>query len=95
VFDILPVSIRNFVDAIFSPPLTFLELCRDMLANAGTVVGRGISLGNYFGFFGYLPSEWQGVVQSALGSVALLAVLFLVRALWDMYLKVKVSSKWW
>lgn len=95
MFDILPVAIRNFIDAIFSPPLTFLQLTQDMLSRAGTVAGRGINLNNYFSFFAYLPSEWQSVVQSALASSVLLAILFLVRALWDMYLKVKASSKWW
>lgn len=95
MFDVLPAPIRNFIDAIFSPPITFLELMQDMLSNAGTVVGRGISLGNYFSFFSYLPSEWQSVIQSALASSVLLAILFLVRSLWDMYLRVKQSSKWW
>lgn len=91
----LPAPIKNFIDTVFSPPFSFLQLCYDMLQNAGTVVGKGISLNNYFGWFGYLPNEWQLVVKSALASVALLAVLFLVRALWDMYLKIKQSSKWW
>jgi len=95
MFDIIPAPIRNFIDAIFAPALSFLELMRDMLNNAGTVVGRGINLNNYFSFFGYLPSEWRAVVSSALASVVLLAILFLVRSAWDMYLKVKQSGKWW
>lgn len=95
MFDILPAAVRNFIDAIFSPALSFLVLMRDMLDEAGSVVGRGINLNNYFSFFAYLPSEWQGVVQSALASCVLLGILFLVRAAWDMYLRVKQSSKWW
>lgn len=95
MWDLLPTAIRNFIDAIFAPPLQFLNLTKDMLLNAGTVVGKGIDLSNYFSFFGYLPSEWQGVIQSALASIVLLAILFLVRALWDMYMKTKGSVKWW
>lgn len=95
MFDILPTPIRNFIDAIFAPPLTFLRLMRDMLNEAGTVVGKGINLNNYFGFFAYMPPEWQNVVKSALTSIVLLAILFIVRAVWDMYLKVKTSGKWW
>lgn len=95
MFELLPPRVQNFIDAIFAPPLQFLELTRDMLNNAGTVVGKGISLGNYFSFFAYLPTEWQSVVQSALASVTLLAILFLARSLWDMYLRVKQSVKWW
>lgn len=95
MFELLPANIRNFIDGIFAPPISFLQLMQDMLGNAGTVVGRGISLNNYFSFFGYLPPEWQNVVNSALSSVMLLAVLWLVRSIWDMYLKVKASGKWW
>lgn len=95
MFDILPAPIRNFFDTIFGPPTAFLELTFDMINKAGTVAGKGINLGNYFSFFGYLPQSWQNVVQSALASVVLLAILYLVRASWDMYLKVKGSSKWW
>jgi len=95
MFSILPQPVKNFIDVIFAPPLQFLELCQDMLDNAGAVVGRGLSLGNYFSFFGYLPAEWQAVIQSALASVTLLAILFLVRALWNMYLRIKQSVKWW
>lgn len=95
MWDIIPVPVRNFIDAIFSPPLTFLNLMRDMLNNASTVVGKGISLNNYFSFFSYLPIEWQRVIQSALVSIVLLAILFLVKSLWDMYLRIKSSSKWW
>jgi len=95
VFDILPMSIRNFIDALFSPPMSFLVMMRDMLNNVSLTVGKGISLNNYFGFFAYMPKEWQSVVQSALMSVTLLAILFIVRSAWDMYLKVKGSLKWW
>lgn len=95
MFDLVPTGAKNFIDAIFAPPLQFLTLTNDMILNAGSVVGRGISLNNYFSFFSYLPSEWQSVVQSALASSVLLAILFLVRALWDMYLRIKQSSKWW
>lgn len=93
--DLLPAAIKNFIDAIFSPPLSFLTLMRDMLNNAGNAVGKGINLNNYFSFFAYMPSEWQSVIQSALASIVLLAILFLVRSAWDMYFKVKGSSQWW
>lgn len=95
MFDLIPAPIRNFVDAIFAPPLSFLNMMRDMLNHAGTVAGKGINLNNYFSFFAYLPAEWQNVVKSALASVVLLATLWLVRSAWEMYLKVKQSTKWW
>lgn len=95
MWDVLPVPVRNFIDSIFSPPLSFLQLMESMLNEAGTVVGKGIDLNNFFSFFSYLPSEWQGVVTSALVSVTLLAILLLVKAAWDTYIRVKGSVKWW
>jgi hypothetical protein len=95
MWDIMPVGIKNLIDSIFAPLLQFLTLIVDMLDNAGTIVGAGINVNNYFSFFGYLPAEWQGVVKSAMASVVLLAILFLVRSFWDMYLKSKDSIQYW
>lgn len=93
--NILPQSIKNFIDSIFAAPKSFLTLMWDMLNNTSNTIGHGINLNNYFGFFSYLPTEWQSVVQSALAAIVLLAILFLVRSAWDMYIKVKGSVQWW
>lgn len=93
--DLIPVRVKNFIDTIFQAPLSFLEMIQDMLNDVSLVVGRGINLNNYFGFFGYLPGPLQAVVQSALASVMLLAIIFLIKSLWNVYLNVKGSFKWW
>lgn len=95
MFNLVPQPVKNMFDSIFGAPIGWLELMRNMINNAGQVVGKGINLNNYFSFFGYLPNEWQLVVKSALASVVLLAILFLVKAAWDMYLRVKGSAQWW
>lgn len=95
MFDLVPVPVKNFIDAIFAPPLSFVGAMSDMLENAAIIAGRGLSLGNYFSFFGYLPASFQTVIQSALASVALLGVVWLVRSLWDAYMRVKGTVKWW
>lgn len=95
MWDILPVPIRNFIDSIFLPLTQFLEIMRDLLTSASLTAGKGINLNNYFSFFAYLPAEWQNVVKSALTSIVLLATLWLVRSVWDMYLRVKESGKLW
>lgn len=95
MWDLLPASMRNFIDSIFAPPLSFLNLMVDFLGRVGTVAGKGINLNNYFSFFGYLPPAWQLAVKSALASVVLLAMLFLVRMIWNAYLKTKNSAQWW
>lgn len=95
MFDLIPDTLINMIDASFAPALQFLQLCNDMLSNASLVVGAGINLSNYFSFFAYLPDAWQALVTSTLASVSLLAILYLVRSYWDMYLRIKKSSKWW
>lgn len=95
MWDIIPGNVRNFIDSLFAPVLSFLQLLRDVLNDVGSVVGKGINLNNYFSFFGYLPQEWQMVVQSALASITLIALLFLVRSIWNVYLKTKESIKFW
>ncbi|WP_298737665.1 hypothetical protein [uncultured Chitinophaga sp.] len=95
MFDLVPQPVRNLVDTIFGAPIGWLQLMANMIGHAGLVAGKGINLNNYFSFFGYLPSSWQLVVKSALSGIVLLATLFLVKAGWNMYLKVKSSTKWW
>lgn len=94
-FDLVPLPVRNFIDSVFGAPLSFLRLMGDMLQHASLIAGRGINLNNYFGFFAYLPQEWQAVVQSALAGVVLLAVIMLVKAAWNTYLNVKASLTSW
>jgi hypothetical protein len=91
----LPAALRNFIDSIFSPPLTFLQLARSYLNNTSLVAGHGISLNNYFGMFGYLPSSMQTVINSLLASIVLLAILQLVKMIMRMYFAFKDGAKWW
>lgn len=93
--DLIPSSIKNFIDSIFNAPLSFLNLIIDTLNNVSLVAGKGINLNNYFGFFGYLPTAWQSLMHSIMGSVVFLALLFVVKAIWNMYFNVKGSIKWW
>lgn len=95
MWDLMPANVKNFIDALFSPLTSFLQLVLDMLGNVSLTVGRGINLNNYFSFFTYLPASWQTVIHSALASVALLGTVYLIRAAWDMYLKAKESGKFW
>lgn len=95
MFDILPDPVRNFIDSIFAAPVAFLQLIIDTLDGVSLVAGRGINMNNYFGFFGYLPASWRAVVQSLLAMIVLLGMLWVIRAVWDMYMKVKSGVKWW
>lgn len=95
MFNLIPQGIKNFVDTIFNAPLQWLNLMQQMLNNASVTAGKGINLGHYFNFFGYLPHAWQVCVSSVIASSVLLILLFLVKAGWNMYLNLKSSTKWW
>lgn len=91
----LPQALKNFIDSIFSPPLSFLEMARDYLNQVSVVAGHGINLNNYFGFFSYLPSSMQAVINSLLASILILAILQIVKVIIRMYYAVKDGAQWW
>lgn len=95
MFDLVPQSAINLVDTIFNAPLQWLSLIRQMLSNASVTAAKGINLNNYFGWFSYLPASFKLAINSILISVGLIVTLIVIRAAWNMYLKVKQSAKWW
>lgn len=95
MFDLVPNAVRNFVDAIFGPPITFLQMVIDFLNRAALIAGKGINLNNYFGFISYLPASLQAVFNSIIASIVFLAILQLIKAIMRMYGQSKSWLKWW
>lgn len=93
--DILPAALKNFVDAIFNPPIAFLNMVIGFFTKIAMIAGTGINLNNYFGFFSYLPTPLQQVINSILASVMLLAILQLIKSIMQMYGQIKTWIKWW
>lgn len=91
----LPPPVRNMIDSIFSPPIEFLKMAIKYMDQVGTIAGHGISLNKYMGFFGYLPSSFQAVINSLLASIVLLAILLVVKSIVRMYYAIKDGSQWW
>ena len=87
--------IRNWVDNIFCPVITFLDLARAKLAAASLMMGQGLNIGKYFKIFGDLPSTWQLVVSSLLLMVATLGALLIFRSAMRIYYSIKEGVKWW
>lgn len=93
--DLIPVRVKNFIDAIFEPPRAFLQMIVDTLNDISLVAAKGINLNNYFSFFAYLPQSFQQVIQAAIASVIFLTLIFVAKSAWNVYLNVKGSIKWW
>lgn len=87
--------VRNWVDDIFCPVITFLDLAKAKLAAVSLMMGQGLNIGQYFRIFGDLPTSWQLVVSSLLLMVATLGGLLIFRSAMRIYYSIKEGVKWW
>ncbi|GEM01998.1 hypothetical protein SAMN05421839_12540 [Halolactibacillus halophilus] len=87
--------LKQFIDTILQPPISFLDLAIERLQGVQLVTAQGLNIGQYFKVFGDLPSEWQMVVTSLLASTVLLGTLLMVRSIMRLYFSVKDGVKWW
>lgn len=88
-------KIHAFLDKIFEPPITFLDLAIEKLRAARLVAAQGLNVGQYLSVFGDLPTAWQLVISSLLLSTVLLGSLLIYRSLARLYYSVKEGVKWW
>lgn len=88
-------TIISFIDKIFQPPLSFLNLAIEKLRSVYVVTAQGLNVNQYLSIFGDLPREWQMVISSLLLSMVLLSSLLIVQALMRMYYQTKEGVKWW
>ncbi|AXM89727.1 hypothetical protein B379_11560 [Anoxybacillus ayderensis G10] len=88
-------QIRSFIDKIFSPPITFLDMAIDKLRAVGQITAQGLNVGKYLAIFGDMPTAWQLVISSALMSVVILGSLLIFRSVMRLYYSLKEGVKWW
>lgn len=88
-------TIKSFIDKIFQPPITFLNLAIEKIQGVQLVTAQGLNIGQYFSVFGDLPTVWQLVVSSILISTVLLGVLLIFRSIMRIYYATKEGVKWW
>ncbi|MBM7543258.1 hypothetical protein [Amphibacillus cookii] len=87
--------IVNFIDSVFQPPISFLQLAIERLQVARMVTAQGLDIGQYFRVFGDLPTAWQMVITSALIATVLLGTLLTFRSIMRLYYAVKEGVHWW
>lgn len=88
-------QVRGFLDQIFGPPKTFLDLAIEKLQNINLVTAQGLNLSTYTSVFGDLPQAWQLVINSLFISLVLLGSLILFKSVVRMYFAIKEGVKWW
>jgi hypothetical protein len=87
--------IHGFIDKVFKPPMTFLDMAIEQLREVQLVTAQGLDIGKYFAVFGDLPTAWQLVVSSILLSTVMLGSLLIFRSVMRTYYSVKEGVKWW
>jgi hypothetical protein len=87
--------IHGFIDKVFKPPMTFLDMAVEQLRNVQLVTAQGLDIGKYFAVFGDLPTAWQLVISSILLSTVMLGSLLIFRSVMRTYYSVKEGVKWW
>jgi len=88
-------KIRGFLDKIFEPPISFIDLAIEKLKAVNMVIAQGLDVGKYLSVFGDMPKAWQLVISSALAATVLLGSLLIFRSLARMYYSSKEGIKWW
>lgn len=88
-------QIRGFIDKIFNPPITFLDMAIEKLRAVGQITAQGLNVGKYLAIFGDMPNAWQLVISSALMSVVILGSLLIFRSVMRLYYSLKEGVKWW
>lgn len=88
-------QIKSFLDKIFQPPITFLELAKERLDDVGNITARGLNVRQYLSVFGDLPAAWQMVVSNLLLVTVLLMSLIIFKSVMRMYFALKEGVKWW
>lgn len=88
-------KIKTFLNEIFAPPISFLEMARERLSAISGITGRGLNVKQYLSVFGDLPGSWQMVISSLLSVTVLLISLIIFRSVMRIYYATKEGVKWW
>ena len=91
----LKEKIREFLDNIFGPVISFLDLGIEKLRSVQLVTAQGLNVGKYLSIFGDMPAAWQLVISSLLLSTVLLGSLLIFRSVMRLYYSAKEGVKWW
>lgn len=88
-------TIRSWIDSIFSPFHSFLDIATERLRDISLVTAQGLDFGQYLSIFGDMPRVWQITIGSMLMATTLLGGLLIFRSVLRIYYAMKEGVKWW
>lgn len=88
-------TIRRWIDNIFSPFHSFLDMAIEKLSEVGKITAQGLNVSSYLSIFGDMPTPWQMAIQSLLLSMVVIGAVFIFRSIMRLYYAKKDGVKWW
>lgn len=86
---------RNIIDSIFGPVLTWLNDIYVSISNLFVPLSRPINFGRYFGYFSFLGPVWITFIQTVCTLAFIYFVVYLIKTQTGLFLKFKDFIKWW
>ncbi|HBX23983.1 MAG TPA: hypothetical protein DEF34_10190 [Desulfotomaculum sp.] len=86
---------KDIIDSILGPIQQFLNFSIEKIQGIQLVAERGLNLNYYLGPITHMGSGWVALCFSLISSIVLLAVVFLARSGYSLYLNFKEGVKWW
>lgn len=88
-------EIKNFIDTIFAPILTWLNMISLQIRNLSVPVSHPLDFNKYFGQFAFLGPKWMLVITTLCGLAFVYFIIFFIMNARGLYQKFKDSIQWW
>lgn len=88
-------TIRDLVDSITGSAIQMLQDAFDRISSITLVAARGLNLDYFLGPVSMLGTPWVNLITSIVASIILIATVFVVRAIYNLYLRFKEGVRWW
>jgi hypothetical protein len=85
----------DLTDWLIGPLKELLQTAVNALSGAQLVAARGINPSYYLGGYAWAGPAWLGVIKTVVACAALYALVFIAKALYQLYLDIKAGVKWW
>lgn len=86
---------RNLIDTIFGPVLSWLNNISTSIRELSVPVSRPIDPSRYFGYFSFLGPHWVTLVTTILTLGFIYLVVYFIVTNIGLFMKFKNMIKWW
>lgn len=91
----LLASIEKIIDGFFYPAMNYLSNVNYQLYKIQIEPQRYLKLDYFLGPISMLGPGWIALIDSVIGALIMIFLVFSAKALWNLYLHFKESVQWW